>query len=356
VEERQRGRRLPEGRWANSIAGREALRQTGPMRAVLGAGLPAGYVARRATVTDAEIIYGVQAAHETPIIGGPNATVEDVADELAEPDFDLDTDGYLVFTSEPNEPGEPVGWTWACRKADSDNLDISFYLVPGHEVIGDWLLDTALARAAEIGRELGHRTLNVDIGSYPADKVVNDRLSERGFARATTFNRMRIDHVLPVAFPDTPAGVELRHGVELQVRKDALLVRDDSFSDHFGSVPRTFEQWAADREASSSHDWAMLHVAYVDDVPAALLLRTNNFVPDENCGYVLTLGTAHAYQGRGLGSHLLRYAFAADAADGRVGTILHVDTNPQRPALGLYQRAGMRLVLIIDVWRATLSL
>jgi ribosomal protein S18 acetylase RimI-like enzyme len=96
-------------------------------------------------------------------------------------------------------------------------------------------------------------------------------------------------------------------------------------------------------------------VAYVDGVAAATLIRTNNFVPDLNCGYVLSLGTLPGFQRRGIAGFLLRYAFAADAADARTGTILHVDTNPQRPALGLYRRAGMREVLNIDVWRTSVD-
>jgi hypothetical protein len=43
--------------------------------------------------------------------------------------------------------------------------------------------------------------------------------------------------------------------------------------------------------------------------------------------------------------------FALDAAAGRSGTILHVDTNNPTPALGLYLSVGMRATLVIDVWR-----
>ena len=58
-----------------------------------------------------------------------------------------------------------------------------------------------------------------------------------------------------------------------------------------------------------------------------------------------------AARGKGLAKLLLRQAFARDANAGRVGTILHVDTNNPTPALGLYERVGMRTVLVIDVWR-----
>ncbi|GIH11025.1 hypothetical protein Rhe02_90920 [Rhizocola hellebori] len=312
-----------------------------------------GYQVRPATVDDAQIIFEVEAAHETPLVGKPNATLEDVVDELVEPDFDSETDGWLVLT---DSESVAVGWGWACRKGASDNLDIGVYVRPGHEPVAQWLWEKAQQRAAEIGRELGHDAVTVDIGVYPNDLLIRDIAAGHGFAAAATFVRMRIDHPRLIGFPEPPPGTQLRHGSEIDVRKDANAVRNEAFADHFGFVPKTYEEWARDREASSAHDWNLVHVVYCEGEPAAVAVRTNNFVPDENCGYVLTLGTSPKYQGRGLGGYLLRYAFAADAEQGRVGTILHVDTNPHRPALALYQRNGMRDVLTIDIWRRTIAL
>jgi mycothiol synthase len=55
--------------------------------------------------------------------------------------------------------------------------------------------------------------------------------------------------------------------------------------------------------------------------------------------------------GEALAKLHLRQAFARAASAGRIGTILHVDTNNPTPALGVYERVGMRSVLVIDVWR-----
>jgi mycothiol synthase len=196
----------------------------------------------------------------------------------------------------------------------------------------------------------------IDVGIFPNDEPMRAIAAARGFTPAATFIRMRIDHPMRVPYPSALDGVALRHGIDSeQVRRDFLNVRNEAFATHFGFVYKHYGEWVAEREASSAHDWSLLSVAYVDGEPAAGILRTNNFVPDENCGYVLTLGTAPKYQSRGLGGYMLRHAFAADAEQGRVGTILHVDSNPQRPAIGLYQRHGMREVLQIDVWRLTTS-
>lgn len=119
-------------------------------------------------------------------------------------------------------------------------------------------------------------------------------------------------------------------------------------------MARSFDEWHDLVEASSTHDWSQLRVADVDGRPVAMLLGNDQFLGDESCGYIARVGVAAAARGRGLARLLLRQAFAADARNGRTGTILHVDTNNPTPALGLYESVGMRPVLVIDVWRRSL--
>ncbi len=305
---------------------------------------------RPATLDDAPAIFDIQSAHETPLIGQPNSTLEDVLDELADPHWNLETDGWLAFDDDL-----PVGWAMAYRRGAGGPVDIAIYRRPSldkrHDDVAEVLWDKAERRAHDLSPESP-----VDIGVFPNDELMRAIATRRGYEPAATFMRMRIDHAMHVDYPSSLDGVELRHGTESeQVRRDFLDIRNEAFADHFGFAFKTYEHWVAERESSSAHDWALLHVAYLEGEPVAGVLRTNNFVPDENCGYVLTLGTRPKYQGRGLAGYLLRYAFAADAEQGRVGTILHVDSNPNRPAIGLYQRNGMREVLHLDIWRLTTS-
>ena len=86
-----------------------------------------------------------------------------------------------------------------------------------------------------------------------------------------------------------------------------------------------------------------------------MLHGNDQFAEDEGCGYVARVAVVAAARGKGLARLLLRQAFARDARAGRVGTILHVDTNNPTPALGLYERVGMRTVLVIDVWRRIMA-
>jgi ribosomal protein S18 acetylase RimI-like enzyme len=307
--------------------------------------LPAGFTWRRPDVDDAEAIWGFVADRNTRVIGSPDVTLDDIRDELEEPGFDPATDGWLVH----DQAGGVAGYAWACRKSDSNEVDID--TIAEVEAVGDWLWDATVARAREIGAELGHAEVALDVGIYRVDEAQRRRAATSGFTIGTTFHRLRIDHDGIPAEPDTTA-VTIRTGDEdEQVRRDALTVAHAATAGQFGYVERTFEEWHRDVEATASHDWAQLRVVYLDDQPVAMLHGSDQFVEDERCGYIVRLAVVEPARGRGLAKLLLHQAFARDARAGRVGTILHVDTNNPTPALGLYERVGMRPVLVIDVWR-----
>jgi mycothiol synthase len=312
--------------------------------------LPVPLVVRRPTTGDAEAIHQLVSACDVAAIGRSDTTVDDVADELVEPGFALEHDSWLV-----HEGDRLVGWGWACRKGESDNVGIDVYVAAGVPAAGEWLWTAVVRRGLEIARELGHARAVVDMGVHRDDYTKAAAARERGFEVATSFYRMRVDHAGPVPDPALPEGVALlTAGDDETLRRVAHAVRDAAFTEHFGFYAQPYDDWAAALESSSSRDWSQLRVATVNGVPAAMLLGNNQFVPDEGGGYVAILAVLPAYRGRGLGALLLRDRFAADARLGRVGTILHVDANNTTPALGLYESVGMRTVLVIDVWRQTL--
>ncbi|GAA2211560.1 hypothetical protein GCM10009850_070200 [Nonomuraea monospora] len=305
---------------------------------------------RRPRVDDAAAIHELVAASDTAVIGAADSTLEDIADELVEPGFDRERDGWLAHDA----GGRLDGWAWACRNGDSDLVDVEVVVRPGVDGLAEELWPTVLARAAELGKERGHDTVTLHVGVYRSDAAKRARVQELGFEPGTSYHRMRIDHDGPVEPLAAPAGLTLQSGESEEVRREAHLVHQKGFAEHFGFVPVGYEQWYERRQASSTNDWSQLVLARLDGQPAAVLIGSNAFALDEGCGYVATLAVLPEYRGRGLGRFLLRHAFAADAARGRKGTILHVDSNNTTPALGLYESAGMRLVMAIDVWQRNL--
>jgi mycothiol synthase len=315
--------------------------------------LPAHLTCRRPAVSDAEEIFALVAARNTAAVGFADFTLDDMADELAEPGLDLDSDAWLVHDGD-----QLVGYATVFGKGDHRAVDLE--VVFADPAVGDWLLDQALPRAAELGRAHGHTKIAVDSGAYRTDDAKRALLADRGFLPGTTFHRMRIDHAASPAAestpPETPPGITVRRGApDDATRRAAHAVLNASFDGQFGFVPRPYDEWAAAHESRSSFDWSQLIVLELDGQPVAFRECTDEFVPDENCNYIGRLAVLPEARGRGLAKFLLRDAFTQDAAAGRTGTILHVDTNNPTPALGLYLSVGMRAVLAIDAWRLTLA-
>lgn len=305
---------------------------------------------RRPRPEDASAIHELLTAADTAVIGHADWTLDDVKADLAAPGADLDRDGWLRHDAE----GRLVAWAWAYAKGRSDLVEVDVIVRPGREDVAGPLWGTVLDRARELAKERGHDGVTVDAGIHRADEVKRALAERHGLRPATSFHRLRIDHAGPLDPPAVPAGLTLHSGESEEARREAHLVHQGAFSEHFGFVKVDYDTWYSRRAAHRATDWSQLTVARLDGRPAATVIGNDQFLSDEGCGYVALLAVLPEFRGRGLGRFLLRHAFAADAARGRRGTILHVDSNNTTPALDLYLSAGMRTVMVIDVWRARL--
>ena len=59
--------------------------------------LPATYTVRPPTNDDAKAVFDLVAAYNTAVIGVADYTLDDMVDELTDPGFAPETDGWLVF-------------------------------------------------------------------------------------------------------------------------------------------------------------------------------------------------------------------------------------------------------------------
>jgi mycothiol synthase len=310
--------------------------------------LPAGYTARSPGLDDVAAIVELVRAYTKAVLGFADYTEDDARDEFAEPGFDPERDARLVFDPD----GRLVGHSTVSGKGDREQLQ--FDVLTPDPAVARWLFGWALDRAKAVGRAHGHPRVTVDHGVYRADEPLRALASAHGMEVATTYHRMRIDHDGAVPQPEPPAGIRLRPGTEPGVPQAAHAVVNAAFADHFGHVPESYDTWRESLDRKSTFDWSQLCVAEMEGRAVAVLICSDEFV-EEGCGHVGTVGVLPAARGRGVAKFLLRHAFAADAAAGRAGTVLHVDTNNTTPALGVYESVGMRPVLVIDVWRTYLT-
>jgi ribosomal protein S18 acetylase RimI-like enzyme len=314
------------------------------------AALPDGYTVRPAEPADAEALFDMLAAYNTAVVGFADTTLQEVAYCIDRPGFDRTIDGWLVLAAD----GLPAGYATTLGTGDRRQIDIEV-AAKAPEVAG-WLVDRTTQRAQEMGRERGHAEVTVDAFVCRTDEPLRAQLSDHGFTTGTSYHRMRIDHTGPAATPtvspDGPVGVVVRRGAfDDATRWAAHEVINECFRGQFGWVETPHEAWLEANDDIPIFEWAQLTLLEVDGRAVAVRMCNDKYVETENCGYIGMLGVVEEFRGRGLAKFLLHDAFALDAAIGRAGTILHVDTNNPTPALGLYRSVGMKATVVFDGWR-----
>jgi mycothiol synthase len=170
-------------------------------------------------------------------------------------------------------------------------------------------------------------------------------LERQGAVEIRHFWRMAIDFddtSPPV--PPSPVGVTVRRaaGDERELRRIFTIV-DTSFADHFGHTDeRTYELWLDNWQARAGYDPTLWWVAALDEKPVAALLA-QTFTNDDNTahGHIGTLGTLKEARGKGIGSLLLRTAFAEFHDRGLRKVTLGVDSENTTNAVRLYETVGM---------------
>ncbi|MGY4642740.1 GNAT family N-acetyltransferase [Cellulomonas sp. URHB0016] len=167
-------------------------------------------------------------------------------------------------------------------------------------------------------------------------------LAMRGFRPIRYYDDMRrpLSDPLPVAEP--PAGVRLvpwSAALEERVR----LAHNEAFADHWGSEPRTAEQWAQHR-SMFAQAWSTVAVEDATGEVAGYLMsgryEQDWSVVGHSFGYVELLGVRPAWRRRGLAPSLLVAAMSAYRTDGMEYATLGVDSANQSGAHGLYERLG----------------
>ncbi len=295
--------------------------------------LPEAYAVRPATVADAVVAHALVSAYDTRVIGQPDATLVDVRHVLASPEVEA----TLVDRGE-----RTVAYATLSREGEAAVLDL--YCVD--DALGPPLLE-ALEERARPATVLRAST-------YSADARKGEWLRHAGWRVGTGFARMRRDLQVPVPAPTRVEDVVVRRGRdEVNDLRSAHLVHQEAFREHYAFVPETYEVWLAKMSSRSAIDWSQFWLAEpaAGGTAVAMLLETNEFVEDDNAGYVALLGVLRGWRGRGIARTMLRLAFRDMRREGRSAAFLHVDRRGTTGAYSLYEDLGMRAVLEIDAWQ-----
>jgi mycothiol synthase len=172
-----------------------------------------------------------------------------------------------------------------------------------------------------------------------------------GYRQVRWFHGMTKD--LIAALPDVPApaGVQIV-GFTPARSQDALLVFNEAFRDHWGSIQSNAEQWAYHTRERAFRP-ALSFLAYADDEPLGVIICYEYDAATEATGIrdlnIPLIGTRRVGRRRGIASALLFRAFAEARAVGFSTASLGVDADSPTGAVGLYERAGFT---VTDTWIA----
>src|SRR6185437_8461400 len=139
-----------------------------------------------------------------------------------------------------------------------------------------------------------------------------------------------------------PADVEV-HGLGPERLADALLVRNESFRDHWGSVEMTAESWEFHTGVRAFRP-ALSFLAYSGGEPIGVVIAHEYDGYNEKTGtrdvYVPLVGTRRAARRRGIATALLTTTLRAASAEGYDTATLSVDADSPSGAVGIYERLG----------------
>lgn len=301
----------------------------------------------------AELLAAMEAVDQR----GETYTQDDLDDEWASVWSHPDTDAAFVW-----DGPELVAFAWLKampgeRRAHRVACWGGVHPAHRRRGIGTAVFDWMVAQASEIGARFDSTvpvSIQVDATQHQPDAVA---LAERhGFAPVRHF--LEVARPTAVAVPDLP----VPPGLEVVPWRDDLdeaarLAHVEAFADHWGSEPRTVEEWAQwyTGHRSFRPDLSVLGLDPASGDVAALVLCAaypHDWHREPVEAWVTTVGTRRAWRGKGVGRWLLgetlRRIAAAD--DGFERAILGVDEENPTGALRLYRALGFH----DDVRRATL--
>ena len=175
-----------------------------------------------------------------------------------------------------------------------------------------------------------------------ADSAGRELLESVGYTDVRVFREMRIDLEGPPPAPKWPDGL---HAVPFDPERDAREFHaaiEEAFADAWGHTRRDFESWSKLTIGSERFDpslWCVVRAG--DEIAAGTICAGDTY----GGGFVHVLFTRRPWRKRGVGTALLRDAFARFWERGERSVGLGVDAASETGAFRLYERAGMNPAL-----------
>jgi len=322
--------------------------------------LDSGYLVRPATLDDVEGAVAVFNACSRQLLGVEEFNADNYRIEWEVPGLNLETDVRVVVT--------PGGKVVACMEVwdliDS-HVRVNFFgrVHPDHQGrgIGTALVRWAEARARQaIDKAPEGTRVFMLTGILDADRDAQELLRSEGFDLVRHGWRMEIDldSGTPLRAPEWPAGVVVRAMRVGQDERATIQTVRDSFRDHWAYVEQPFEEeferWQHFMKNDKDFDPAIWFLAWDGDEVVGVSLCWPKANDDPDMGWVGTLGVRRAWRRKGLGLALLRHSFGEFHRRGKRRVGLGVDAHSLTGATRLYEKAGMRVARVHNIYEKEL--
>jgi mycothiol synthase len=290
------------------------------------------------------LLSAVQAADDDDEILGE----EDLAEEFDDPRLDFARGSLAVFDGD-----SMVGFTMLQPRSEQavTGADPLYQMRQWGRVhpkyrglgIGTRLLEWAEQAAIALhSQRFPGQPLSLVGGNLAKVTDAIELLQAAGYQQARWFHSMCRDLTRPI--PDAPVPDEVRIvGYEPGMSADALVVRNESFRDHWGSNELDEETWAHHLRSRALRPH-LTFLAYLGDKPVGLILSQEYDAYNEVKGlrdvYIATVGVRRIARNRGVATALLAEVMLAASKDGYVTASLGVDADSPTGALGVYERLG----------------
>lgn len=330
---------------------------------ILPATLPDGWWAHSPGPDDVRDLHALRARHEVAARGAESAGLATTRAEVAGDGAASRT--HLVVR---DDAGAARGWATVHDRAAGRVL-VAVVVDPDlDDATGDdlaaGLFGWAETAGAELARQRGLTSTQLDSGAFEPDARQQRRLAAAGYAHVRTWWQMR----RPVTGADggerpPRPGVVIRrlrredHGMPgAPDLAAAHTVLEEAFADHFNHHAETLGEFLARLRSDPGHRWDHWWLAeLVDgDAPQAVGVLLASATGDEDGpatgSYVEYLGVLRAARGRGVARSLLD-AVVTDAAErGRTSVGLEVDADSPTGAADLYLSQGFTTSYVTQSW------
>lgn len=297
-----------------------------------------GFTVRHPVMDDLEAVTEMVNACCIAIDGEPDMSSDEVRRHWEMPGFNMATDEWVVISPE----GQIVGCA-GVEHQQHTRLFTDVYVHPAYQGLGieAYLLGRAEQRAMQhIPEAVPGARVTLGTAASSKETELQQLFESQGFQRVRAFWRMGIELKEMPPVPQWSNGITVRT-LAPSMERALFAVKEESFRDHWGHMPDTFENWTHRTIQRENFDPSLCFLAMDgNDIAGFALCRDEK----ELGGWVHTLGVQRSWRRHGLGLALLYHAFTEFYRRGVSNVYLGVDAQSLTGATRLYERAGMHIV------------